>query len=144
MTNRLLCLLITSVFVVSGCRTAKEDPETSPVGPSVLSDAVLAEALKGPVNFRRHIQPLLQHNCVGCHDGKQMPGLVDFLQRERVMSAGPHGLRVVPGDPDKSLIVKNLSLTHAPVKTMPPVGNRLTPVETRVLRKWIAEGAVWE
>ena len=114
------------------------------MGPSVLSDTVLTEALQGPIDFKKHIQPMIQHNCVGCHDGAQMPGLVDFRKKSSVMTPGPYGPRVVPGNPDKSLMVKNLSLTHAPVKTMPPVGNRLTPVETKVLRKWITEGAKWD
>ena len=49
----------------------------------------------------------------------------------------------MPGRPDQSLLVSNLSRTHAPVTSMPPVGSRLTPRETRILRKWIKEGALW-
>ena len=67
----------------------------------------------------------------------------NFSKRASVMASGPYGPRIVPGKPDQSLIVNNLSLTHAPVKTMPPVGNRLTPDETKILRKWISEGAPW-
>ena len=145
MTHRSALLL--SLFAaghLASCRhVSPEGPETSPVGPSILSDATIKEALSGPVSYQRHIQPLLSHNCQHCHDGKVRPDLVNFSKRASVMASGPYGPRIVPGKPDQSLIVNNLSLTHAPVKTMPPVGNRLTPDETKILRKWISEGAPW-
>lgn len=120
-----------------------EGPETSPVGPPVLDATTIRQALDGPVKYETHVRPLLTQYCLPCHDGIQMPHLVNLTRRASVMSRGPYGDRVVPGKPDSSLIVGNLSLTHAPVKTMPPVGSRMTPDETRVLRKWIREGAVW-
>ena len=103
----------------------------------------MAEAMKGPVQFHRHVEPLLRQNCLPCHDGKQMPAFVNLTSRSSTMARGPYGYRVVPGKPDESLIVRNLSLTHAPVKSMPPVGSRMTPEEVAILRKWIQEGAVW-
>lgn len=131
-------------LILGGCRqTAKEDPETSPSGPSVLSQAAIDEALRGPVDFRRHIEPLLRQNCLYCHDGKARPDLVNFSRRDSVLAPGPYGPRLVPGNPGKSLMVNNLSLTHAPVQTMPPVGNRLTAEETAVLSRWIEQGAAW-
>lgn len=128
----------------TSCRhTPDEGPETSPVGPAVLSEAAMRQALNGPVQFEAHIRPLFTQNCLPCHDGKQMPHLMNLTSRASVMSRGPYGDRIVPGHPEKSLIVGNLSLTHAPVKTMPPVGSRMTPEETKILKKWISEGAVW-
>lgn len=123
--------------------TPDEGPETAPVGPPVLSDAAIQEALSGPVDFQKHIRPVIYQNCLPCHDGKEFPHLANFTSRSSTMAPGPYGARIVPGKPDESLIVRNLSLTHAPVKSMPPVGNRLTPEETKILRKWIREGAVW-
>lgn len=136
------------IFLVAACFAAchhmdGEGPETSPVGPPVLDASTMRQALNGPVKFGTHIKPLLTQNCLPCHDGRQMPHLVNLTSRASVMSRGPYGDRVVPGKPGRSLIVGNLSLTHAPVKTMPPVGSRMTPDETRVLIKWIREGAVW-
>ncbi len=137
-------LLITIAALFTACHhTGSEGPETSPVGPPVLSEAAMQQALTGPVQFKAHVQPLLMQNCMPCHDGKQMPHLANFTSRASVMSRGPYGDRIVPGHPEKSLLVGNLSLTHAPVKTMPPVGSRMTPEETKILKKWIREGAVW-
>jgi len=139
--NRTAFLL---VLLLTGCtHLPDEGPETAPVGPSVLSDATIKEALAGPVDYRRHIRPVIYQNCLPCHDGKMMPHLANFTSRRSTMTPGPHGPRIVPGKPGESLMVQNLSLTHAPVKSMPPVGSRLTPGETKILRKWIREGAPW-
>ena len=72
-----------------------------------------------------------------------MPHLVNLTSRESVLASGVYGPRVVPGNPARSLVVRNLSLTHAPVKSMPPVGSRMTPEEVEIIEKWITEGAVW-
>jgi hypothetical protein len=130
--------------VLAACHhVSDEGPETAPVGPPVLSDAAIREALHGPVRFHTHIQPLFRQNCLPCHDGKEMPGFVNLTSRASAFSSGPYGPRIVPGKPEKSLVIQNLSLTHAPVKSMPPVGSRMTPDETKILKKWISEGAAW-
>lgn len=145
MTARLLLFpLLVACGLLTGCQTfVEEASETSPVGPSVLSDAILREAEEHPVDFKKHIQPILAANCTHCHDGKALPAFVNLTNRRSVMTPGPYGPRLVPGRPDQSLLVSNLSRTHAPVTSMPPVGSRLTPRETRILRKWIKEGALW-
>lgn len=129
---------------VAGCRQVMpDDAETSPVGPSVLSDREVAAALGGRVDFGRHVKPVLEVNCLPCHDGKEMPRFLDLRTRATAMTAGPYGPRIIPGNPGGSLIIRNLSVMHAPVKAMPPVGNRLTGEEKRILERWIEQGAEW-
>jgi hypothetical protein len=142
-TERLSGVLMV-VMGVSGCRQVMpDDAETSPVGPSVLSDREVAAALSGRVDFGRHVKPVLEVNCLPCHDGKEMPRFLDLRTRATAMTAGPYGPRIIPGNPGGSLIIRNLSVMHAPVKAMPPVGNRLTGEEKRILERWIAQGAEW-
>jgi hypothetical protein len=144
MLHRLLTAAVPLCLALTACRhVPSEGPETSPEGPPVLSAEVMQEALHGPVDFHRHVRPLLMQNCLPCHDGKQMPAFVNLTSRASAFARGPYGHRIVPGRPDQSLLIRNLSLTHAPVKSMPPVGSRMTPEETKILRKWIREGAVW-
>lgn len=144
MQTRSAALLLAAAAVLTACHhTPAEGPETAPVGPPVLSEALMQEALTGPVRFHRHIEPLFTQNCLPCHDGKQMPAFVNLTDKKSAFARGPYGYRIVPGKPDDSLLVRNLSLTHAPVKSMPPVGSRMTPEETKILRKWIREGALW-
>ncbi len=145
MNHRLrLVFALTGVLALAACQTVSDEgSETAPVGPPVLSDAAIREALHGPVRFQTHIRPLFQQNCLSCHDGRTMPAFVNLKSRASAFSPGPYGPRIVPGKPGKSLIIQNLSRTHAPVQSMPPVGNRMTPDEIRILKKWITEGAVW-
>lgn len=136
--------VVAAACVFTACRhIPDEGPETAPVGPPVLSETAIREALSGPVNYNAHIKPLFSQNCLPCHDGKQMPAFVNLTNRASAFSRGPYGFRIVPGKPRQSLVIQNLSLTHAPVKSMPPVGSRMTPDETKILKKWISEGAVW-
>ena len=144
MPSRLPALCCCLAVVLAGCRNVPlEESETSPVGPSVLPPAVLAEGLNGPVKFDRHVKPVLEANCLPCHDGRELPAFLNLSSRALAFAPGPYGPRIVPGKPEASLLIRNLSMTHAPVKAMPPVGNRLTPEEKQLLEKWIAEGAAW-
>lgn len=148
MMRSVKCLTLTAALALplfcTQCRTATDEgPETAPVGPSALDAATTKAALSGNVDFVKHVRPVLESHCLPCHNPKGMPGLMNLLSREQTLAPGPHGPRIVPGKPDESLLIKNLSMTHAPVKVMPPVGNRLTPDETKVLRRWITQGAAW-
>jgi hypothetical protein len=137
------CLLAAAASPSCRHAVSPEESETSPVGPSVLSDSVIRNALQGPVSFSSHVKPVLEANCLPCHDGREMPAFLNLSSRGTAFASGPYGPRIVPGKPGDSLLIRNLSAVHAPVKAMPPVGNRLTSDERRILTKWIAEGAPW-
>jgi hypothetical protein len=50
---------------------------------------------------------------------------------------------LVPGQPERSLLLTKIEGAHAHVKAMPPVGERLTQDEVRILERWIRQGAKW-
>src|SRR5687767_5278204 len=55
--------------------------------------------------FETKIRPLLAANCFACHGEKAMAGLrVD--SREGLLKGGETGPAVVPGDPDRSTMLK--------------------------------------
>lgn len=130
--------------LLAACRhTPQSESETAPTGPSLLTDKETATALHGKVSFANHIKPILQSRCLSCHNGKTMPGLFDLRNREAVFQVGTMGPRIVPGKPDQSMLFLNPRGTHKAVKAMPPVGNRLTPDELNILKRWIEQGADW-
>lgn len=100
-------------------------------------------ALGGRVSFVQHIKPVLQSRCFSCHDGRAMPGLFSMATRDSIFQPGARGVRIVPGHPDKSLLFLNPQGTHKSVQVMPPVGNRLTKGELKLLGRWIEQGAEW-
>jgi uncharacterized membrane protein len=142
---RTFCLSsFVALFMLSACKhTENQGSETAPVGPSVLSDPTMKHALQGNVSFSTHIKPVLESRCLPCHDGKTMPGLFSMTTRDAAFQKGALGPRIVPGKPDQSLLFLNPRGTHKAVNVMPPVGNRLTPEELKLLGRWIEQGAEW-
>jgi cytochrome c5 len=136
------CLLLLPLLWLGACQHATES-ETAPTGPSVLSAAATQQALEGKVSFRNHLKPVLESRCLPCHNGKTVIGLFELTSREKAFQPGPLGPRIIPGQPDKSLLFLNPGGTHKAVQVMPPVGNRLTPDELKLLRRWIVQGAEW-
>jgi uncharacterized membrane protein len=106
-------------------------------------EALSAEALRtshGTIDFARHVKPVLEAKCVVCHNRQTLP----FFSMENgtlAFKAGAAGPRIVPGHPEKSSLVHNATGAHS--KTMPPVGERMTADEKRIITAWVAQGAQW-
>ena len=95
-----------------------------------------------PIDYAKQVKPILSAHCYACHGGfKQESGLrldTGALARK----GGESGPAVVPGQPDKSLMLERLQATDKSVR-MPPdgQGDPLKPAELRVLIEWIRQGA---
>lgn len=90
--------------------------------------------------FEMRIRPLLANKCYACHTEERMGGL-QLDSREHALKGGKSGPVIVPGDPEKSLLVKALHYTDAKLK-MPPTG-KLKEDEIAAVATWIKNGAVW-
>ena len=88
--------------------------------------------LAARVNFIRDVKPILEDNCVRCHDADSVMRGVRLDRKDRAM------MQIVRKKPDDSPLY-NVSKSGM----MPPGGKKLTPAEIETLRKWIAEGAPW-
>src|SRR5580765_3568585 len=74
--------------------------------------------------FETSVRPVLAANCYDCHAEEKMGGLrVD--SREGLLKGGKSGPALVPGDPDKSLVIEAIRQTRATLKM--PKGGRLKP-----------------
>ena len=133
----LLCILF-----IAACATPT-DPETKPLGENVLSMEAIHAAKTGPVDFVVHVKPVLEAKCVMCHNRKALKGHMSLENRTQAMRSGALGAYIVPGHPEKSLLVANTASTHQNVSVMPAVGERLTKDEYAILTKWVKEGASW-
>src|SRR5262245_58166760 len=92
--------------------------------------------------FEKKIRPILANNCFNCHsaDTNSKGGLrVD--DRNGLIAGGGRGSAVVPGEPDKSLLLRAVSYANKDLK-MPP-DKQLSEDQVADLRKWIQEGAAW-
>ncbi len=94
--------------------------------------------------FTKKIQPILAENCFKCHshEATKIKGGLLLDSREAALQGGDSGPAVVPGDPDKSLLIKAVSYTD-PELQMPPKDKKLPDEQIALLREWIKVGAPW-
>ena len=92
---------------------------------------------KTPIDFQRDIRPILSNNCFKCHGPALQESGIRLDSRESAMKAKV----VVPGKPDKSVMM--MRVLGDEVERMPPpeAGPRLKPAQIELLKRWIAEGA---
>ncbi len=108
------------------------------IGTLVLCSAVSAG--QSDDFFESHVRPVLAKNCYACHTASHMGGL-QLDSRERLLKGGDDGPAILPGDPDKSLLIQAVRQIHARFK-MPPQG-KLADREIDDLARWVKEGALW-
>lgn len=88
--------------------------------------------------FVTEVKPLLERNCLRCHNGTTLPGKLDLRSHDRV---APGFIR--PGRPDSSLLITAVSRNGTHPKMMPKLTMSLTDDQIGVLREWIEDGAAW-
>ncbi len=129
MKVRVLILGVVALLVGIACAAA---------GGSVDPITVL-KTDDGAVSYSKTVQPILVDHCQRCH-GEDRKGDLYVMDYEGVMKGGQSGDFVVPGDPDKSRLIKSVEKTEVPY--MPPkVFPALTEDRIAAIRAWITEGA---
>jgi hypothetical protein len=112
----------------------------------LLFSSLLEASARGqekPLDFARHVQPILAAKCMKCHGpGEGKSGLA-FDTHERALAVAESGAAaIIPGKPDESELINRVSSTDEFVR-MPPEGKPLTEAEVKILKRWISEGANW-
>src|ERR1041384_4761323 len=91
--------------------------------------------------FREKIQPILEQRCFECHSHKsgKMKGGLTLDSRSGWQAGGEQGVVIVPGEPEKSLLVKAVRRSDPDLK-MPPK-NPLSETEVALIEEWVKRGA---
>jgi mono/diheme cytochrome c family protein len=95
--------------------------------------------------FENKIRPVLAEHCYSCHSAQaeKLKGGLLLDTRAGLLKGGDTGPAIVPGEPDKSLLIKAVRYTDPDLK-MPPTkdGNkRLAPEKIADLEAWVRMGA---
>jgi mono/diheme cytochrome c family protein len=90
--------------------------------------------------FKDKVRPILTQNCYTCHTDTEM-GHLRVDSREGLLKGGGRGPAIVPGDPEKSLLIEAVRQTGA---LKMPVGGKLDEQQIADLVAWIKMGAPWE
>jgi len=103
-------------------------------------------AAASPVDFNRHILPLLADRCFACHGPDAAARAADLRldQPESAVAPGGDG-PFVPFRPEASAALLRMEADDPDLRMPPPTsGKRLTAEEIARVRAWIAQGAAWE
>jgi hypothetical protein len=95
------------------------------------------------VSYKQDVAPILKKYCLPCHTEDQMnPSELYLDSYQNMMEGGKHGIPIIAGRSDSSLLIQKIS-------TKPPFGDpmplkRKTPFPEdtlKILRTWIDHGA---
>ncbi|HSI12516.1 MAG TPA: PSD1 and planctomycete cytochrome C domain-containing protein [Chthoniobacter sp.] len=105
--------------------------------------AATAEPTKEQTEFfESKVRPILKENCYKCHSveqGKAKGGLT-MDTKAGLLKGGENGAVVVPGDIEKSSMVKAITYLDKDLQ-MPPKGEKLTNQQIADLTEWVKMGA---
>jgi hypothetical protein len=101
--------------------------------------AAMAGEPPKPVDFAKEIRPLLEAHCIRCHSPDNRKGDFSFASRDDLFDNG----YAVAGDPAGSHLIDIVTGTGDKPPRMPNEGKPLAAGQVAMLRRWIAEGAVW-
>ncbi len=92
--------------------------------------------------FESKIRPILVDNCYKCHshEAEKLKGGLSLEYRDSVLKGGENGPAIVPGDAEKSLLIKAVRYTD-PDLQMPPKDKKLSDTQIADLENWVKMGA---
>jgi mono/diheme cytochrome c family protein len=90
--------------------------------------------------FEKHVRPVLATKCQSCHGPKRQQGGLRLDSHAALLKGSDNGPVIVPGQPDKSLLVK--AIRYDGDVQMPPKG-KLSDEAIAYLTEWVKIGAPW-
>jgi mono/diheme cytochrome c family protein len=94
------------------------------------------------ISFERQIRPMLTKHCGSCHGAEIQKSGLRLDAKSFAFRGGDSGPVINPGKPENSSLIERIS-SNDPGLRMPPKGPALSASEIELLRRWIANGAVW-
>jgi WD40 repeat protein len=121
---------------------------------ALAAAAVAAQAPKAaekedpnaPISYYKKIRPVLQAQCQGCHQPAKAKGGYVMTDFAKMLAGGEECTKdqkqaVVAKDPDKSFLLSQITPKDGEAE-MPPKKAPLPDADIKLIRRWIAEGAV--
>ena len=98
---------------------------------------------QAPTSFyAKQIRPIFDANCVSCHGESKTSGGLRLDSYDELMRGGKDGPVIVPGNPDRSILLYRVTLPTGHKQFMPAEGKPPLRAEEIVwIRAWIEQGA---
>jgi WD40 repeat protein len=107
-----------------------------------LAPAGQKPAVPDKVSYYRDVRPIFQQHCQGCHQPAKAKGSFVMISYPDLLKAGEHNKPVVvPGQPDRSLILSQIIPHGKKPPAMPKGQDPLIDRDVHLIRTWIAQGA---
>ncbi len=121
-------------YLTAGLTPSNAEPTLRPVAD-----------IRSAVVYSSMLEPVLHDNCYGCHSAVRVKGGLRLDGPDRILRGGKDGPVLVAGASAASLLVKRIELPLDDEHHMAPKEKgQLTPVEIRLLRWWIDNGASFD
>src|SRR6266478_5862096 len=94
--------------------------------------------------FEKKIRPIFVEHCYKCHsaEAEKLKGGLLLDTKAGLLNGGDSGPAVLPGDPEKSLLIKAVRYTDKDLQ-MPPKNKKLSDRQIADLTTWVKTGAPW-
>lgn len=144
--------IVIFILILSGAVAGLHGHSPSAAGsPPTQSDRDASEGGGAAPSFRGAVLPILEYRCASCHNSVDPHGglsLVPGLAYDQIVnspSAQSELLRVDPGKPEESYLIRKIEGTHLTAGgsgfAMPIGFFQVPPGDRAILRKWISAGA---
>ncbi len=94
-----------------------------------------------PVSFYKHIRPIFQAQCNGCHQPAKKKGDYIMTDFAALLKGGEEGSAVVPGKAAESNLLKLIKPDDKGKAEMPQKADPLHATQIALIERWINEGA---
>ena len=131
-------------------RPARVHPQVRPLRFTPFLVVVLFNAALHPQTrlrarnaFAQKVQPIFQEHCYKCHShaAEKIKGGLVVDSRDGMLTGGDTGPAIVPGEPEKSLLIEAVRYGNRDLQ-MPPKNKKLTATTDRARStEWVKKGA---
>jgi mono/diheme cytochrome c family protein len=92
--------------------------------------------------FENKIRPMLAEHCYSCHSDKaeKLKGGLYLDTKAGMLKGGDNGPAIVPGEVEKSLLIKAIRYTDENLQ-MPPKGKKFSSAQIADFEEWVKMGA---
>jgi len=136
-------ILLGAVVTIAAGFAGAAVPTPAIQAPMPGNDKAVTELSPDKVQFfETKIRPIFSSSCYKCHSAEQgkTKGGLTLDTREGWVKGGEDGAVIVPGDPDKSSLIKAVRYEDKDLQ-MPPKGEKLTDQQIADLTEWVKMGA---
>lgn len=118
------------------------------VGAMMLWQPAGVRAQEGPAAntpefYTQRVLPIFQANCYRCHGGMNHRGGLNIATRAGLLKGGHDGAVIVPGNAEKSLLVKLIRHEGPADDPMPmPPKAKISDGDIATVAQWIQAGAI--